>query len=65
MGGAQRRLEDILHALRAKDYCGNLRDLSYLPVMRSDQFGGVLQVLLKAQFKSLTNGADYLLGQTL
>lgn len=33
--------------------------------MRSDQLGGVLQVLLKAQFKSLTNGADYLLGQTL
>lgn len=66
VGGAQSRLADGLDALGTHaDAWGNLGDFSYLPVMRSDQLGGVLQVLLKAQFKSLTNGADYLLGQTL
>lgn len=36
-----------------------------LPIMRGNQFGGILQVLFKAQFKSLTDGADDLLSQAL
>jgi len=38
---------------------------THLPIMRGNQFGGVLQVLFKAQFKSLTYGADDLLSQAL
>lgn len=33
--------------------------------MRGNQFGGVLQVLFKAELKSLTDGADDLLSQAL